>query len=180
MGHEHIIKLDCMQFFFAASVAKRIDTPKDDDSVHCAECLTSPCTCKSPSTGTKIKKKMDHGLMAVGIKKDTRPEKPSDVAWEAMEQAEKDMRRMESDEERLRQRVAEDAARESRQRNTDSEAARTAALMTSEGARMQKAGQIGAEAAADARISMEREVEDKRIEAERAIADQGKTSAAST
>jgi len=110
--------------------------------------------------------------MAVGVKKDTRPEKPSDVAWETMEQAEKDMRQMESDEERLRQRAAADAARESRQRETDSQATHTAAMMSSEGARMQKAGQVGAEAAADARISMEREAEDRRIEADRAIADQ--------
>ena len=111
--------------------------------------------------------------MAVGIKKDKRPEKPSDVAWETMEHAEQDMRRTESDERRLRQRTEEDAARESRQRETDSEAARTAALMSSEGARMQKAGQVGADAAADARIGMEREAEDRRIDAERTIADQG-------
>ena len=164
--------------FFAASVGKRIDTPKDDDSCRCAECMTAPCTCKSPSTGTKIKHKLEHGLMAVGIKKDTRPEKPSDAAWETMEQAELDMRRREEDEERRRERMQQDVARESRRRETDSKASQTAAMMSSEGARMQKAGQVGAEAAADARIAMERDAEDRQIEAERKIADQGRPSAA--
>jgi hypothetical protein len=109
--------------------------------------------------------------MAVGIKKDTRPEKPSDVAWGAMEQAERDMQRMQEDEEKAAQRIAADSARESGQRDTDTEAARTAVLMSAEGARMQKAGQVGAEAATDARIGMERDAEDRRTEAERAIAD---------
>merc|ERR1711974_246520 len=76
---------------------------------HCGD----DCQCEKPSTKDKLKTKMDHGLMAVGLKKDTRPEKPSDAAWDTMEQAERNMQRLEDDELRAGQRVQQDAAQES-------------------------------------------------------------------
>jgi len=132
----------------------------------CQNChCQGTCSCgKSPSMGHKIKTKLDHGLMAVGVKKDTRPEKPSDVAWETMEQAEKDMHRREADERRAGQRVAQDAATEG---NRGAGSIGTVPGCTADSARIQKAGVIGSQAAADAKTSMDRQAEDQSIQAVR-------------
>ena len=107
--------------------------------------------------------------MAVGLKKDTRPEKPSDAAWDTMEQAERNMQRREDDELRAGQRVQQDAAQESQRGGGSIDVVPGS---TAESARIQKAGVIGSQAAADAHTAMERQAEDQRIHAARLAEDQ--------